>query len=81
MEDKIEEKIIDIISQYSGLDKKDITLDSDIIQDLELSSFDVTELACELEDEFELEVPDRKISSFQTVRDVVEYIASEKKEG
>ena len=76
----MEERIIEIISQYSGLDKEDITLDSDIIQDLELSSFDVTELACELEDEFGLEVPDRKISSFQTVRDVVEYIENEKKD-
>ena len=73
----MEEKVIDIISQYAGIDKEHITLDSDIIQDLELSSFDVTELACELEDEFELEVPDRKISTFQTVRDVVEYIEAE----
>ncbi|MBQ9314435.1 MAG: acyl carrier protein [Clostridia bacterium] len=76
----MEERIIEIISQYSGIGKEEITLDSDIIQDLELSSFDVTELACELEDEFELEVPDRKISSFQTVRDVVEYIEAEKGE-
>lgn len=74
----MEERIIDIISQYAGIDREEITLDSDIIQDLELSSFDVTELACELEDEFELEVPDRKISSFQTVRDVVDYIKEEK---
>ena len=72
----MEEKVIEIISKYSALDKEEITLDSNLINDVELSSFDITELVCDLEDEFGLEVPDRKISSFQTVGDIIDYIRS-----
>lgn len=64
------DKIIEIISTYQGISKEKINLDSNLIKDIELSSFDVTELVCK----FEIEIPDRKISTFQTVRDIYEYI-------
>ena len=68
------DKIIDIISEYQGVDKEKINLNSNLIKEIGLSSFDVTELVCRFEDEFEIEIPDRKIATFQTVEDIYNFI-------
>lgn len=68
------ERVIKIICDYQGLDASCITENSNLISDLGLSSFDVVSLACKFEDEFEIEIPDRKIRSLQTVKDIVDFI-------
>lgn len=68
------EKVIKIICDYQGLDASGITEDSNLISDLGLSSFDVVSLACKFEDEFDVEIPDRKIRSLQTIKDIVDFI-------
>ena len=72
------DKIVDIISNYQGIEKGKINLKSDLIKDIGLSSFDVTELVCKLEDEFEIEIPDREIRTLQTIEDMVNYIETHK---
>lgn len=69
------EKIIDIVCEYNGVEKEKVTLESKLIKDVGLSSFDVTELVCRFEEEFDIEIPDRKISTFQTIGDVYEFIS------
>lgn len=71
------DRIIDIISNYQGIEKEKITLKSSLIKEIGLSSFDVTELVCIFEDEFNIEIPDRKISTFQTVEDIVRFIETQ----
>lgn len=71
------DRIIDIISNYQGIEKEKITLKSNLIKEIGLSSFDVTELVCIFEDEFNIEIPDRKISTFQTVEDIVRFIETQ----
>lgn len=71
-------KIIEIICEYSGVDKEKVNLESKLIKDVGLSSFDVTELVCKFEEEFDIEIPDRKISTFQTVSDIVEFVNNQK---
>lgn len=68
------DKIIDIISEYQGIDKENINTDSNLVKEVGLSSFDVTELVCRFEDEFDIEIPDRKIATFQTVEDIYNFI-------
>lgn len=68
------ERVIKIICDYQGLDTSCVTENSNLISDLGLSSFDVVSLACKFEDEFEIEIPDRKIRSLQTVKDIVDFI-------
>lgn len=68
------EKVIKIICDYQGLDASSVTENSNLISDLGLSSFDVVSLACKFEDEFDIEIPDRKIRSLQTIKDIVDFI-------
>jgi len=42
--------------------------------DLGLSSFDVVEIVTEFEEAFGIEIPDRDISRFVCVKDIVEYL-------
>lgn len=72
------EKVIDIISEYQGIDKSKINEDSMLISDLGLSSFDVVSLSCKLEDEFDVEIPDRQIRTIQSVKDIVDFIEKNK---
>ncbi len=73
------DRVIEIISEYQGIDKETINKDSNLVTDIGLSSFDVTELVCRVEDEFEIQIPDRMIRSLQTVGDIFDYICEQKK--
>ena len=73
------DRVIEIISEYQGIDKESINKDSNLATDIGLSSFDVTELVCRVEDEFEIQIPDRMIRSLQTVGDIFDYICEQKK--
>ncbi len=70
----MEEKLIELISNYQGIEKDSISLDSKLINDLGLSSYDIVDLACQIEDEFGKEIPDDKIRGLQTVQDIVDLL-------
>ena len=68
------EKIQRILCDQLDLDESRVTMDSDIVEDLEADSLDVVDLVMTIEDEFSLEVPDDQIENFRNVGDVVRYI-------
>ncbi len=68
------EHIQQILMDQLDLDRDDITMESDIVEDLEADSLDVVDLVMTIEDEYDLEVPDDQIENFRTVGDVVGYI-------
>ena len=68
------EKIRRILCDQLDLDEDKVTMESDIVEDLEADSLDVVDLVMTIEDEFGLEVPDEEIENFRSVGDVVRYI-------
>ena len=70
----MEEKVIEIICKYQKMDPKTITPQSNLMKDVGLSSFDVLSLVCSFEEEFDVEIPDRSITSVRTIEDVVKMI-------
>ncbi len=68
------ERIRQILCDQLDLEESKVTMDSDIVEDLEADSLDVVDLVMTIEDEFGLEVPDDQIEGFRTVGDVVRYI-------
>lgn len=68
------ERIRQILMDQLDLDEDKITMESDIVDDLEADSLDVVDLVMTIEDEYELVVPDDQIENFRTVADVVKYI-------
>ena len=72
------EKIRSILCDQLDVEEQDITMDSNIAEDLGADSLDVVDLIMSIEDEFEVEVPDDQIENIKTVGDVVYYIENAK---
>ena len=68
------EKVISIISEYQDISADTIHADSHLVNDLGFTSYDVVSLVGKFEDEFDIEVPDRKIKLMKTVDDIVKFI-------
>ena len=68
------DKIKEIVARELMVDEGDITLETDILNDLGADSLSVVDLAMALEDEFEIEMPDEELEGIKTVGDIVNYI-------
>ena len=68
------DQIKEILAEQLDLDESKITMDSDIVEELEADSLDVVDLVMSMEDTFGVEVPDEAIENFKTVGDIVRYI-------
>ena len=72
------DKLQSIVRKYSDDESITLTADMALLTDLGLNSFELVQLICEIEDEFNIEIPDRAISSLKTVQNVVDYIGEGK---
>ncbi len=72
------EKIKAILAQQLDVSEDDITMETNIAEDLGADSLDVVDIIMSIEDEFEIEVPDDKVEVIKTVGDVVNYIENAK---
>lgn len=70
----MEERIIELIAEKLCKKKEQITLTSNLIEDLGADSLDVVEMIMTFEDEFGVTLPDEDIASMKTVGDVINYI-------
>ena len=70
----MEEKVIEIICKYQKIDPKTVTPQSNLMKDIGLSSFDVLNIVCDFEEEFDIEISDRSITSVRTIEDIVRLI-------
>ncbi|NLX64505.1 MAG: acyl carrier protein [Clostridiaceae bacterium] len=68
------EKVRDIIVEQLGVDEEDVKMESSFIDDLGADSLDIVELIMAIEEEFDLEIPDKEAEKITTVGDAVEYI-------
>lgn len=68
------EKVRDIIAKQLDLEPSEITMQSKLIDDLHADSLDVVELIMDLEQEFDIEIPEELLPKVQTVGDIVDYL-------
>ncbi len=73
-EAEIEAKVIDIVAEQMGVDKTDISRETNFINDLNADSLDTVELVMEIEDEFETSIPDEEAEKIQTVGQAIEFV-------
>ena len=72
------EKVSSALADQFSVDVSEITMDTNIMEDLEADSLDLVDLVMALEEEFDIEFPEDKIDNFKTVGDVVNYIEENK---
>ena len=64
----------DIVCEQMGAVMSEITPETTFVDDLNADSLDIVELVMEMEDEFDLSVPDEDIETISTIRDACDYI-------
>ena len=70
----VTERVTDIVAEQLGVDKEKISGDTSFANDLGADSLDTVELVMELEEEFDINIPDDAAEKIQTVGQAVEYI-------
>ncbi len=71
---EIEDKVVQIVSEQLSVDKSEIARETSFVNDLNADSLDTVELVMELEDEFDLTIPDDEAEKLKTVGEAIDYI-------
>ena len=71
---ELEQKVIQIVSEQMSVDKSEITRQTSFVNDLNADSLDTVELVMELEDEFDMTIPDEQAEKLRTVGEAIDYI-------
>ena len=75
---EVEVTVKEILAKQLTMSADKINLESSLVEDLGLDSFGSVEIAFELEEKFDLKIPDAALYEAKTVKDIVDYIASQK---
>ena len=71
------DKVIEILDGYTEFRKEEMTPDMLLVDDLGLNSVSYFAIVFDLEDAFDIEIPDDAVKTIKTIRDLVEFIESE----
>lgn len=70
------DKIIEIVAEQFNQDIEDLSIDTNIIEDLNADSLEMTDLIMTIEDEFEVEITDEELENIKTIRDILDCLES-----
>ena len=70
----MEKEVIELISSTLEVDKKSISKDTDLLNDLDVESLDLVDLVTAFGDKYSVEIADKDIKDLHTVGDIVNYI-------
>ena len=68
------QRIIEIVAEQLGADKSQISRETSFINDLGADSLDTVEIVMEIEDEFDIDVPQEDAEKIQTVGQAIDYV-------
>jgi len=71
---RVFDRIVEMIVEKLGVEPEEVTPEASFIDDLGADSLDIVELIMDIEDEFELEIPDEDAEKISTVQEAVSYI-------
>ena len=70
----VEEQVINVVAEQLAVDKEKITRDTSFVNDLGADSLDTVELIMELEEEFDMTIPEASAEQIQTVGQAIDFI-------
>jgi len=66
--------LADIVNEVAGVPVADVQLDKSFVDDLDIDSLSMVEIAVQTEDKYGVKIPDEDLAGLRTVGDVVSYI-------
>jgi acyl carrier protein len=73
-EKDILEGLGEIVEEIAGIDPADVQPDKSFVDDLDIDSLSMVEIAVAAQDKFGVEIPDDELKDLKTVKDVVVYV-------
>jgi acyl carrier protein len=73
-ENSLEKEIISIVSDVSGFDSDEITLDTNLQSELEIDSIKAIEITVAIEKKFKVSIRDEDVPNITTVRQALKLI-------
>jgi acyl carrier protein len=67
----------EIIDEVAGVPADQVTADKNFVDDLDIDSLSMVEIAVAAQDKFGVEIPDDQLKNLKTVQDVVNYVRGE----
>jgi acyl carrier protein len=68
------EKVKNVIVEQLGIDEAEVTMESNLTDDLGVDSLEIFEIVMSLEEAFEIEIPNEDIENIKDVKGIVKYI-------
>jgi acyl carrier protein len=66
--------LAEIVNEIAGIPVEEVEIDKSFIDDLDLDSLTMVEVATSAEDKFGVRIPDENLKDLKTVRDAVDFI-------
>ena len=64
----------EIIDEVAGVPAEEVTPEKSFVDDLDIDSLSMVEIAVAAQDEFGVDIPDDELKNLTTVQDVVAYV-------
>jgi acyl carrier protein len=74
--EEIRTGLAEIVEEVAGVAVDDVTVEKSFVDDLDIDSLSMVEIAVQAEDKFGVKIPDDELANLKTVGDAVNYIAS-----
>jgi acyl carrier protein len=71
---EIQEGLAEIIDEVAGVPADQVTPDKTFVDDLDIDSLSMVEIAVAAQDKFGVEIPDDQLKDLKTVQDVIDYV-------
>ena len=66
--------LAEIIDEIAGVPADEVTPDKNFVDDLDIDSLSMVEIAVAAQDKFGVEIPDDQLKDLKTVQDVINYV-------
>ena len=64
----------EIVDEIAGVPAAEVTPDKNFVDDLDIDSLSMVEIAVAAQDKFGVEIPDEELKNLKTVKDVVDFV-------
>ncbi len=71
---EVQDKVFKIVAEQMSVEKGELSRATSFVNDLNADSLDTVELVMELEDEFDLTIPDEEAEKLKTIGEAIDYI-------
>jgi acyl carrier protein len=68
--------LAEIVEEVAGVAQDDVTAEKSFVDDLDIDSLSMVEIAVQAEDKFGVKIPDDELANLKTVGDAVNYVSA-----